>query len=164
MILAVRIFQLLHVCAILGNIVWNRLPKKDDGWHYLRIAQWVYYICGVYCVVFPFGIIGVLEEDIMSGDNLFIGILFACACIVSTIIMIIQKIWKIQYNSDILIFRNSFGIKYRYKLNELVEFEGKRLCGLQHNGKKVIQWDSLIMNSLEEISLGRVLRGKKPFV
>lgn len=154
---------MLHICAILGNIVWTKLVKRDT-WNYMRIADWVYYLCGVCAATLPFGIIGVIEENLMSKDDLTVCIIFVCACVVATGIMILQKVWKIQYNCETLVFRNSFGIVRQYKIVELDLFESERLCEIQHQGKRVIQWDTLIMNTEEEIALCRfLLRGEIPY-
>lgn len=161
MILVVRIFQMLHVCALLGNIVVKYLYKRTPR-QCLRIADWVYYLCGVSAVVLPFGIVGVLEENAIDSDDRLICIIFVCACFVATGIMILQKIWKVEYNCETLIFRNSLGIRRRYKMDELEYREGKRLCEIRWRGKKIIQWDSLIMNTREEIALSRFLIKKEP--
>ncbi len=147
---------MLHICAIFGNIVCTKLSKKN-GWNYMRIADWVYYLCGVCASTLPFGIIGILEENDISKDDLGVGIIFVCACFVATSMMILQKIWKIQYNHEILIFRNSFGIVRQYKIEELCFFDGKRLCVIKHQGKRVVQWDTLIMNTKEEVALCKFL-------
>ncbi len=151
---------MLHVCAILGNVVWTKLFKRN-AWNYMRIADWVYYLCGVCASTLPLGIVGAVEENVMSKDDLAVCIIFICACIVATSIMILQKVWRIQYNNEILIFRNSFGCVRQYRIDELEPFENGRLCGILCNRKRIIQWDTLIMNTEEEISLCRFLsKGK----
>lgn len=163
MIFVVRIYQLLNICAIVCNIMRARLSQKDE-WNYLCIADWVYYLCGVIASTLSFGIIAILEENPMGRGDLLVGFVFIVSCAISTCLMILQKVWRIQYNDEILIFRNSFGIVRQYKIDELVLSESGRLCGILHNEKKIIQWDTLIMNTNEEISLCRfLLRGNHTY-
>lgn len=123
----------------------------------MHIAQWVYYLSGVMATTLSFGIIGILEETPKSHDDIFVCLIFGIACTGATILMVLQKVWKVQYDSETLLFRNAFGRVKQYKIKELTYSEKGRLCTVLHNGRKVIQWDTLIMNNIEEVLLCRVL-------
>lgn len=147
---------MLIICAILCNMLRGRFPKKD-AWNYMCIADWVYYLSGIIAFTLSFGIVAILAENPIDKEDLAICFIFAISCVGATCLMTLQKVWRIKYNDEILIFRNSFGSVRQYRIDDLILFENGRLCGILHNEKRIIQWDTLIMNTKEEISLCRFL-------
>ena len=71
--------------------------------------------------------------------------------------MILQKIWRIRYNGEWLVFRNSFGRVRRYPMSELCirygENENKLLC----RGGEITGWPPPIMDIIGEIELGQAI-------
>ena len=150
-----RVYQTINLLSIFCDLFRRKI--QNDEWNNFGIARWVYYFCGVIATIFPLGIIAIMKEANRSTDDIAIIIIFLVACILSNCIMILQKIWRIKYNDEIVVFRNSFGIVRRYKINDLRLIESSRLCKVLYNGKTIIQWDSLIMNTIEEVNFCRTI-------
>lgn len=72
--------------------------------------------------------------------------------------MIVQSVWQIRYDSERLIFRNSFGITREFNTRARVLVVNKRMTRIVLDGKTIIKWDSAIMDIKEEIALYKTLR------
>ncbi len=155
MLVPLRIFRIIIIVSMICCFICNNKTKKpNEGWQYLRIANWLFYLCGIASSTLSLGIDYPLDA---------ISILFVCACIVSVVIMFIQRMWLIKYNDKVLIFRNSFGIKKRYEISKLSVVTSDRIDKIYCDNKKVIEWDTVIMNINESIALIRTInfQGKK---
>lgn len=130
--------------------------STENAWNYLRISNWVFYFCGVASFSLAFGIAAILEDQDMTQYP--ICVLFSAACVFSAAMMITQGVWQIKYNSQELIFRNSFGISKKYNMKDLAIVEDKRMTRIVFNGNTIIRWDSSIMNINEEIALHKAFR------
>ena len=106
-----------------------------------------------------FGITAILEEH--ATEQYSICFLFVIACIICAVIMIVQKTWQIKYNEEVLVFRNAIGLTREFILSELVVCEGNRTTRILHNNKDVATWDSLLMNTEEEIALIKTIEKKR---
>lgn len=82
---------------------------------------------------------------------------FGTSCAGCVLLMILQKIWRIRYNGEWLVFRNSFGRVRRYPMSELCirygENENKLLC----RGGEITGWPPPIMDIIGEIELGQAI-------
>ena len=116
----------------------------------------VFYICGVSSFGLAFGVAAIVEDRDVSQYP--ICLLFSVACLFSAIMMIAQSVWQIRYDSERLIFRNSFGITKEFNMRDLVLVEDKRMTRITLDGKTIIKWDSAIMNMKDEITLYKTLR------
>lgn len=158
MILIIRVFQVLLLFFVAYSI-FNCGSSKKDLWLRLTIAKWVFYACGVMAFMFSFGIVAIIEEKDRS--QISICVLFFIACIICVCIMFIQKMWYVKYNDEILIFRNVFGFKKKYNIEELTIINGQRVSRILLNGKTIIKWDTIIINIKEDIEISRFFN-KKP--
>lgn len=154
MLFAIRVFQAINLFFILSSFISKRIRSRNS-WNYLRISDWVFYFCGIVSFSLSFGCAAILEDN--DSSQYATCLLFAVACITGMVIMFVQKIWRIKYNSDILIFRNSFGFSKEYRINQLTLIEDKRFSRIIHNGNTVVKWDSSIMNTAEDISIHKHL-------
>lgn len=150
MLFSIRIFQAIELFFIVSSFISKRFRSKDS-WNYLRIADWIFYFCGIISFSLSFGCAAILEDR--DTAQYATCLLFAVACITGTAIMFVQKTWRIKYNNDILIFRNSFGFTKEYSINKLTFIEEKRFSRIICNGKTVVKWDTSIMNIDEDISI-----------
>lgn len=155
MLVAIRVFQIIiMVLMILKPIIQTH--RNESTWNFLRISTWVFYICGVSSFSLAFGIAANLEDQDISQYP--ICLLFSAACIFSAIMMIVQSVWQIKYNTQTLVFRNSLGITKKYDIKDLSLVEGNRTTRIVCNGNTIAKWDSSIMNVKDEIALYRTLR------
>ena len=152
----VRTYQTLNLLAIFCGL-FKKKTLNNNSWNYFSIASWVYYLCGIIATILPLGIIATIEEGDISAEDFAICLIFFVTCVISNCVMVIQKVWRIKYNDEIVVFRNSFGIVRKYKIKELRLSENDRLCKILYNGKRIIQWDTLIMNVSEEVDVCRTI-------
>ena len=159
MLEAVRMYQIINILALLLPIFCNLFKKKmqNNKWFYFGIARWVYYSCGIGVSILTLGIIAIIKEENRSTEHIAISWLFLTYCIMANCIMVVQRVWKIKYNDEIVVFRNSFGIVREYNINDLHLLDNDRLCKVLCNGKTIIQWDTLIMNTIEEVNFCRTI-------
>ena len=153
--MAIRVFQVVVVILMVLKLI-IRIHSAGSQWSFLRISNWVFYICGVSSFGLAFGVAAILEDRDVSQYP--ICLLFSAACLFSAIMMIVQSVWQIRYDSEKLIFRNSFGITKEFNMRDLVLVEDKRMTRIKLDGKTIIKWDSAIMDIKEEIALYKTLR------
>lgn len=77
------------------------------------------------------------------------------AILTAICIIIVQKTWYVKYDDKELIFRNSFGITKKYNINELSLVEKERMSEIYFKGKKIIEWDTAIVNIKQDIEISK---------
>ena len=155
MLIVIRVFQItIMILMMLKPII--RIHSRRSKWNFLKISDWVFYLCGVSSFGLAFGVAAILEDRDVSQYP--ICLLFSAACLFSAIMMIVQSVWQIRYDSERLIFRNSFGITREFNTRALVLVVNKRMTRIVLDGKTIIKWDSAIMDIKEEIALYKTLR------
>ena len=157
MLIAIRIFQLINISSMICSIL-HRYTKRQDSWRYLRIASWVFYLCGIMSFVLSFGIAAMVEDNDKSQYG--ICLLFLVSCITCALLMITQKLWCVKYNDEVLYFRNSFGLAKKYDINKLVLIEGERMNKILFNGMIIIKWDNLIVDLQQDVEISRFFQQK----
>lgn len=156
MILVIRAFQIIDFFVIVYTAISKHYFKKENEWSYLSISDSVFYICGAISFFLSFGIIAIIKEQ--DRDSISIGILFFVACLLCIWIMLIQKIWRIKYNNDVLIFRNCFGVTQKYNVCDIRFADGSRVSKIFLNKKPIISWDTLIINTAEDVAISIFFR------
>lgn len=142
----IRFYQLVDIICIFLSI----FSKKSNSVNILTVANWVYYLTSVGSFLLCF----TLFEEIKA--NAFEGIvIFSVAVLMGICLMLVQKIWYIKYDDKELIFRNSFGITKKYNIKELSLVEKERMSEIHYNGKKIIEWDTAIMNIKQDIEISK---------
>lgn len=105
-------------------------------------------------IFFCFTLIEEIKADPQEKDFRFI-VLFSVAILTAICIILVQKIWYIKYDEKELIFRNSFGITKKYNINELSLVEKGRISEIHFKGKKIIGWDTTIVNFKQDIEISK---------
>ncbi len=100
----------------------------------------------------PSGLIGCIEDK-----NIVMSAIFASAVVFGIYLMLAQKLWRITYGEQLLIFRNSFATTHTYQISEINLLNKGRTTVLRHNEKKITSWDFMLVNIDEDIALMRFL-------
>ncbi len=136
-------------------------PQKTGLWKQLALANWIFYFCAFASGFLCFGVVAELQEiQIGASDmreSMPIIVFFSVIILCSGYIAVFQKIWRIRYHDDELIFRNFIGRTYRYPLKDVKIVTKKRMKQLYSGNKKITQWDELLVNMQEEILFERAI-------
>lgn len=151
----IRFYQLLDVLCMFYSI----FQKKRKDVNCLTVASWVYYFCSIVSFLFCFTLYEEIIADVENRSLEFI-ILFSIAIFTMICMMLVQKIWCVKYDDKELIFRNSFGVTRKYNINELSLVEKERMSEIHFKGKKIIEWDTLIVNFKQDLELSKFFHRK----
>lgn len=146
----IRFYQLIDIIGVFLSLI----PKKTNNINSLTIANWVYYFSSIVSFFFCFTLIEEIKADPQEKDFWFI-VLFSVAILTAICIILVQKIWYIKYDEKELIFRNSFGITKKYNINELSLVEKGRISEIHFKGKKIIDWDTTMVNFKQDIEISK---------
>lgn len=149
--LFIRLYEILIIGFVLYHIIrMYRLKKSEkEGWRHLTVADWLFYFCATVSFCFSLSLYDMLYD--FNLEELSLCIIFGITVVTTFLLMLWQNIWLIRYNNNILIFRNSFGIKKEFLTNEIVILSGERVTKILCNGKEITKYDIMYMNLKEVI-------------
>lgn len=146
----IRFYQLIDIIGVFLSLI----PKKTNNINILKMANWVYYFLSIGSFLLCFGLAEEIKADPQEKDFGVI-VIFSVAILTAICIILVQKIWYIKYDEKELIFRNSFGITKKYNINELSLVEKERMSEIYFKGKKIIEWDTAIVNIKQDIEISK---------
>lgn len=150
---AIIVISYVVQAAIIGWFLYKIFEKQSEC--ELHIAKWTFYSCAVATFVLIFGFRAEIES---ANPDYPITILFGTAIILCLVICYVQSCWKLQYSKNEIKFTDSFGFKKNFKFTKVQTFATSRRSGLLIDDTYKIKWDSLLMNSSEEIKLFRFFK------
>ncbi|MCM1486707.1 MAG: hypothetical protein NC122_10950, partial [Faecalibacterium sp.] len=110
--------------------------------------------------VFLFGYLMVMIIGIATlncRDDLCMLCLFFFFVLVAFFIMLFQARWKIQYGGNEVYVQNFFGKRKTYLKNELTEQYSGRITSIFCHGKRVAEYDLLLVKTEDSVSLSRFI-------
>lgn len=146
--IAIRVYQIFLVLMLVCRAFTHKRYRQQHP-NQFTVAPWVFYASGIMSLGLSFGLYGTLD---IGGYVIFI-----LACFTGIILMYVQMIWKIEYNEEELLFRNTFGIVRKYPIQGLSIIEGERVYKLMYNDKKIAEWDILIVDIEAEVRMARFI-------
>ena len=163
MIAILRIYQVVMAIFLVVNIIKDVFMRSgfNNTRHFLKISKWVFYFGAISGPLLSVGVIAELEDIAVSEtfemNGLLIVILFSAIIAFCTFLALIQKIWRIEYNDEYIIFRNTFGITKRFSKKDVCMKCKKDMVKLYSKNKKITEWHNLMINMRDEMMFERYL-------
>lgn len=142
---------------------FTRLKSNDKC--YLSISKWVFYFGAFSSILLNFGVIAeletLLENNSIDINSFLITVLFLTVIVFCIFLSILQKIWRIEYNNNDIIFRNTFDVTKKYKKQDARIKHKKELTQLFVGNKKVTEWPCIMVNRQEAILFEKYISNKR---
>ena len=138
--------------------IYYKKKAPTSRWKELYIANWVFYFGGFCSFLFCFALWGEMEEP---QPRIWVYVIFGVSCVGCVLLMVLQKIWRIRYDDEMLVFRNSFGVVSRYPMADLYIKERKNVFCLMCLDREVTRWEPCIMNIWASIEFEKALLNAK---
>lgn len=125
-------------------IVFSVVKKENSQNKYISSSKGLHYFCSVLTIVINLA----LFLNIMDYDNSFLWfyVLFTIASVLSVLIMLWVVFWKIEYNDNELIYRNIFGKKQKYDINNISLKSKNDTTTVMYKNKKVTNYNLMMVN------------------
>lgn len=149
---------LLIFCTIY-RIVTILLKKNKRKQKELKPVSFIYYVCLFSSFVCTSAFYLNLKD--FDSSIVWFYFLFGGASLVSMFLVIWSVMWKIEYDDTTLIYRNVFGIKKKYYINNIMLVQRNQYTYIINDNKKVTSYNFHLMNVFEVIEFEKTILAKK---